>query len=385
MGSIEVVSLGGGGSVGSGDVVGPASSVDNRIVTFDGTTGKLIQDSGIDAETGGTASFRIGASSVNGTGVDNTAIGVNATTSSGNTSQNTAIGESAVANGSECTALGQDTSATGLRSTAVGRNATATGSEAMAIGRSSSATSGSCIAFGAGATASSASGGSNFALGKNSSVTSANGNSVAIGNSTAITGSVGSVVVGDSAQAAGAVATVLGRQGNGGHDYAITLGYLATSTAANQMVIGNHSAQINFIEMGKGVTSSSPSEVVLRTTSGSGTNINGANFVCEPGRPTGSGNSGTFIVRTAAPGSGGTTLRTSVDNFFIDTNGNIFCGPATTPATGDTQTFTYIRGCAGTPTGVPATTKTGHFALRIDTTNHKLYYYNAGWVDLTGA
>ncbi|HUU35273.1 MAG TPA: hypothetical protein VMW48_14510, partial [Vicinamibacterales bacterium] len=31
---------------GSGDVVGPASAVDARIVTFDGTTGKLIQDSG---------------------------------------------------------------------------------------------------------------------------------------------------------------------------------------------------------------------------------------------------------------------------------------------------------------------------------------------------
>lgn len=32
---------------GSGDVVGPASSVNNRVVFFDGTTGKLIKDSGI--------------------------------------------------------------------------------------------------------------------------------------------------------------------------------------------------------------------------------------------------------------------------------------------------------------------------------------------------
>lgn len=31
---------------GSGDVVGPASSVDDRIATFDGTTGKLLQDGG---------------------------------------------------------------------------------------------------------------------------------------------------------------------------------------------------------------------------------------------------------------------------------------------------------------------------------------------------
>lgn len=38
----EVPTAGGG----DGDVVGPASAVDARIATFDGTTGKLIQDSG---------------------------------------------------------------------------------------------------------------------------------------------------------------------------------------------------------------------------------------------------------------------------------------------------------------------------------------------------
>ncbi|MBI3150093.1 MAG: hypothetical protein HYZ17_16435 [Betaproteobacteria bacterium] len=35
------------GGFGSGDVVGPASSVDNRVVFFDGITGKLIKDSGL--------------------------------------------------------------------------------------------------------------------------------------------------------------------------------------------------------------------------------------------------------------------------------------------------------------------------------------------------
>jgi len=35
------------GSAGTGDVVGPASSVNNRVVLFDGTTGKLIKDSGL--------------------------------------------------------------------------------------------------------------------------------------------------------------------------------------------------------------------------------------------------------------------------------------------------------------------------------------------------
>lgn len=35
------------GGVGAGDVVGPASSVNNRVVFFDGVTGKLIKDSGL--------------------------------------------------------------------------------------------------------------------------------------------------------------------------------------------------------------------------------------------------------------------------------------------------------------------------------------------------
>ena len=37
----------GGGGGGSGDVIGPASSVNNNLVAFDGITGKSIKDSGI--------------------------------------------------------------------------------------------------------------------------------------------------------------------------------------------------------------------------------------------------------------------------------------------------------------------------------------------------
>jgi hypothetical protein len=38
---------GGGGGGGSGDVVGPGVAVNNDVVTFDGTTGKLVKDSGV--------------------------------------------------------------------------------------------------------------------------------------------------------------------------------------------------------------------------------------------------------------------------------------------------------------------------------------------------
>lgn len=39
--------FGGGGGGGTGDVTGPSSSTDNAVVRYDGTTGKLIQDSGV--------------------------------------------------------------------------------------------------------------------------------------------------------------------------------------------------------------------------------------------------------------------------------------------------------------------------------------------------
>lgn len=58
---------------GSGDVVGPSSAIDNAVVRFDGTTGKLIQNSGVTIDDSGnitsssgfgsTTSFNIAASS----------------------------------------------------------------------------------------------------------------------------------------------------------------------------------------------------------------------------------------------------------------------------------------------------------------------------------
>jgi len=43
----DVLAPGGGGGGGAGDIVGPASSTDNAIVRYDGTTGKLLQNSDV--------------------------------------------------------------------------------------------------------------------------------------------------------------------------------------------------------------------------------------------------------------------------------------------------------------------------------------------------
>jgi hypothetical protein len=51
---------------GSGDVVGPASATDNAVARFDGTTGKLIQNSAASIDDNGAATF-VGAVNVSGT------------------------------------------------------------------------------------------------------------------------------------------------------------------------------------------------------------------------------------------------------------------------------------------------------------------------------
>lgn len=74
--SMTGTTLSASGGGGSGDVVGPASAVDSRVVMFDGTTGKLIKDSGLtlagsntgDQFTATTASRLIGRGSAGGAG-----------------------------------------------------------------------------------------------------------------------------------------------------------------------------------------------------------------------------------------------------------------------------------------------------------------------------
>ena len=58
-GTITIAATGGGG--GSGDVVGPASATDNAIVRFDGTTGKLVQNSGATIDDSGNVGIGVTA------------------------------------------------------------------------------------------------------------------------------------------------------------------------------------------------------------------------------------------------------------------------------------------------------------------------------------
>lgn len=120
---------------GTGDVAGPASSTDNAVVRFDGTTGKIIQNStGVTITDGGVLTTTVDAS-INGvsvgkgagSGVGNTAIGSTAGDSMTTGLENTIVGATAgtsITTGQRNTTLGYgagDVINTGSYNTFVGR------------------------------------------------------------------------------------------------------------------------------------------------------------------------------------------------------------------------------------------------------------------------
>ena len=134
----------GGGSAGSsGDVMGPTASTDNAIVRFDGTTGKLVQNSVVTIAdstgnmTGIGTLTATGAGSIQGLTVGrgagavatNTAVGASALAANTTGSQDTALGDGALQSnttGSSNLGLGYQagyTNQTGIQNTSVGHQA----------------------------------------------------------------------------------------------------------------------------------------------------------------------------------------------------------------------------------------------------------------------
>ena len=103
-------------------------------------------------------------------------------------------------------------------------------------------------------------------------------------------------------------------------------------------------------------------------------------WIAEPNLiATGTINIATSLYINGAPTEGG-------DNAAIwVASGDVVLAGAGALATNATTGFVHIPTCAGTPTGVPANTPTGAAALVFDSTNNKLYVYDGGWVDVTGA
>lgn len=85
-------------SSGSGDVVGPASALNNSIAVYDGTTGKLIKDSLVAAARGTTSLFVSNTIPASFTGSSTTAFGYGALAAATTAPNCTAIGTDAMQN-----------------------------------------------------------------------------------------------------------------------------------------------------------------------------------------------------------------------------------------------------------------------------------------------
>jgi hypothetical protein len=82
--------------------------------------------------------------------------------------------------------------------------------------------------------------------------------------------------------------------------------------------------------------------------------------------------SGNLVFLVRKNGDVGPTVRAK-----ITAGGSVITATAAL-ATTATDGFLYIPTCAGVPTGVP-TAQTGTVAMIYDTTNNRLYVYDAGW------
>ena len=123
----------------------------------------------------------------------------------------------------------------------------------------------------------------------------------------------------------------IGQDANDANDLSIAMGYAATTTATNQLVIGSsynsgYGMYINSGYFGSGVTDTSPQSFTLNATGGSGSNINGANLFLAGGKGTGNATGGVISFETSIAGTSGSTLQTLEERMRIDNNGNIGIG-----------------------------------------------------------
>tara|TARA_R110000822_G_scaffold301108_5_gene424845 strand:+ start:1888 stop:5421 length:3534 start_codon:yes stop_codon:yes gene_type:complete len=104
----------------------------------------------------------------------------------------------------------------------------------------------------------------------------------------------------------------------------------------------------------------------MRISVGSGTNTSSQSFIDLAGFSLVSD-----MINTIVFGTGGREVAR------FDTAGSFIMGGTAAQATSSTSFFTYIGTCAGAPTGVPAA-YSGRAAMRVDTTNSRLYFYIGG-------
>lgn len=193
----------------------------------------------------------------------------------------------------------------GTGTTCIGSGSTCAGSNGTAVGRLAVCGSSGGVALGDSANC--GTGAYNLAIGPNG--TNSGSYSTRIGYGGSVAGNSVGVGYSPTVVASNAVGIGYNIVVGSGHTASIALGTAATTSAANQLVIGGSSGPITSAFLGNGVTAASPSSVAINATGGSGTNVNGGILTLAGGRGTGTGSS-TLRLQTSTAGSSGTTLQT---------------------------------------------------------------------------
>jgi len=202
-------------------------------------------------------------------------------------------------------------------------------------------------------------GNSTFATGWVSSP-GAGASSERFGNASVAAGAQGTAL-GGTASAAGLNSTAVGFGSSAGSTASIALGRSTATTAANQLVVGSTTGPVaEFILGSRGDTSATATAVTWRISNGSGGNMAGTDLTVIPGRSTGTGVGGSFIVQTSPAGGAGATLNAAVTRFTISGNGSLTAAGATAVNFTSTSALTVNQTGGGTN------------ALTVDTTNTRV-------------
>lgn len=247
----------GGNSFGAAGVIGTSDYNELDLMT-DGHTRLTVSANGNVTLASGSSLFLQGTASISNTqGYSNSE----------------AFGLSAAVGGSNATAVGNSASAS-QGGTALGHNAATSGY-------------GASIAVGLNAVA------SDWSISIGEGATNTNQHGISIG----------------AAAGAGFYGVALG-EGATAAQYSVAIGAGATTTGNNQVVIGGSTANITRMIVGNGVSSGTPVGFTLQSTSGSGTDISGADINIASGQSTGSGSGGNLNFQVSNTSGSGSTLNT---------------------------------------------------------------------------
>lgn len=202
-----------------------------------------------------------------------------------------------------------------------------------------------------------------------------------------ITAAQRTVAIGKSALASGDISysVAVGNSTVSTFSNVILLGYQATATAQNQMIIGatGSDAPLRGVISNvyyNGVTYTSASSVTINACGGSGTNNAGASFTIAGGKGTGTGAGGNIIFQTSTVGASGTTLQTLATRVTVSNLRAQFEMPiklmgytvATLPAAPSVGDTCYVTD-ATLPTYNAALVGSGAVTVRV-------FYNGAAWV-----